>query len=99
VARIEPGGVFGWSAALQRDIYTSAAVTVQDSLMYQLRGASLNTICAQYPDTGKILLERLACVIAERLQSTHTHVLGMLTEGINVKSKASRRSSSDDGRK
>lgn len=99
VARIEPGGVFGWSAALQRDVYTSAAMTMQDCLMYQLRGSSLNTICAQYPDTGKILLERLACVIAERLQSTHTHVLGMLTEGIDIKSKGSRRSSTDGRRK
>ena len=27
VARIIPGGVFGWSAALRRDIYTSAAIS------------------------------------------------------------------------
>ena len=32
VARIEPGGVFGWSAALGRDVYTSGAVALQDSV-------------------------------------------------------------------
>ncbi len=82
VARIEPGGVFGWSAALQRDIYTSGAETVQGTVAYCIRGANLNTLCARYPQTGKIFLERLASVIVERLSSTHTQVLGILTQGI-----------------
>jgi CRP-like cAMP-binding protein len=96
VARIEPGGVFGWSAALQRDLYTSDALTTQECLAYRIRSSSLNTICAQYPDTGKILLERFASVIAERLRSTHTQVLGMLTDGMDLKSKPPRRSTKND---
>lgn len=99
VAHIEPGGVFGWSAALRREVYTSAAVSMNASLVYRIRGASLIAICDQYPDTGKIFLERLASVIAKRLQSTHTHILGMLTEGMDSKSKNPRRSSRNDRRK
>lgn len=99
VARIEPGGVFGWSSALQRDVYTSAAIAMQDSLMYRIRGISLNVLCAQHPDTGKIFLEHLASVIAQRLQSTHTHILGMLTEGMDAKSRNPKRSSLNDRRK
>jgi CRP/FNR family transcriptional regulator, cyclic AMP receptor protein len=83
VARIEPGGVFGWSAALRRDIYTSGAETVQESVAYCIRGANLNVLCAQYPQTGKIFLERLASVIVERLSSTHTQVLDILTQGMH----------------
>jgi len=96
VARIDPGGVFGWSSALQRDVYTSAAITTQESFACRLRGSNLHTICAQYPDTGKILLERLASVIAERLRSTHTQVLGMLTMGMGIKSDCSGKGTKND---
>lgn len=96
VARIEPGGVFGWSAALRRDVYTSGAFAVQDSLAYRIRGTNLPVICNQYPETGKILLERLAGVIAERLRSTHTQVLGILTQGMDTEGSCMRRNSQDD---
>jgi CRP/FNR family transcriptional regulator, cyclic AMP receptor protein len=85
VAHIIPGGVFGWSAALGREIYTSEAVAVQSCVACCLRGSSLSAIRELYPETGKILLDRLASVIAERLASTHTQVLGILTKGIDVK--------------
>ena len=82
VTRIEPGGVFGWSAALGRVEYTSAAIAVVDSEAYQLRGEGLSRICAQYPETGVVILGRLASVIAERLQSTHNQILSMLSQGL-----------------
>lgn len=91
VARIGPGGVFGWSAALRRDIYTSGASAVQESLAYRIRGSNLPVICSKYPETGGLLLERLASVIAERLRSTHTQVLGILTQGIDWNDNCSRR--------
>ncbi len=90
VARIEPGGVFGWSAAIRRDVYTSGAVAVQDSLTYCILGSNLHIICAQYPETGMMFLDRLASVIAERLRSTHTQVLGILTQGLNEGSFSKR---------
>lgn len=80
VARIEPGGVFGWSAALRRDLYTSGALAVDDSLAFRIRGSSLQVLAAQSPKTAEILLERLAGVIAERLRGTHTQVLEILTQ-------------------
>jgi len=82
VTRIEPGGVFGWSAALGRVEYTFAAIAVVDSEAYQLRGEGLSRICAQYPETGVVILGRLASVIAERLQSTHNQILSMLSQGL-----------------
>src|SRR5664279_1044976 len=56
VTRIESGGVFGWSAALGRVEYTSAAIAVVDSEAYQLCGEGLSRICAQYPETGVVIL-------------------------------------------
>ncbi len=96
VAHIVPGGVFGWSAALQRDAYTSGAFTLQPCIAYCLRGASLQLICSEHPETGKMLLERLASVIAARLRSTHVQVLGILTQGIDKESDCKRRNSSYD---
>jgi CRP-like cAMP-binding protein len=84
VARIEPGGVFGWSAALRRDVYTSGAVTMQNSAAFRIQGTGLLEFRAQYPTTGALLLDRLAGGIAERLRSTHTHVLDLLTRGVET---------------
>lgn len=98
VARIEPGGVFGWSAALGRDVYTSGAISTQESLAYRIRGSNFHAICKEYPETGQIFLERLASVIARRLHSTHTQVLSILTEGMGSKAGSSRRRIKD-GRK
>jgi len=96
VARIEPGGVFGWSSALGRDVYSSGATAVQESTALCIRGSNLQVVCTQYPETGNILLERLASVIAERLRSTHTQVLGMLTQGMDAAAECPRRNSSND---
>lgn len=96
VARIDPGGVFGWSAALRRDEYTSGARTVQASDVYCMHGASLARICAKYPETGRVFVERLASVIAERVRSTHTQVLKILTQKIETDERFLRRSSKND---
>lgn len=96
VARIEPGGVFGWSAAIGRDVYTSGAMAVQESLTYRIRGASLQAMCKAHPETGQIFLERLAGVIAERLRSTHTQVLGILTQSMAVEHIPTKRRSKND---
>ena len=83
VARIEPGGVFGWSAALHRDVYTSGAFAHEKSQAFGIRGADLAVICADHPEVGAILLDRLASVIARRLQDTQTQVRDILTQGID----------------
>jgi CRP-like cAMP-binding protein len=96
VARILPGGVFGWSAALGRDIYTSAAVCVLPVIAYRLRSQYLQQLCDCHPDTGGILLDRLARVIAERMRNTHPQILQILTEGVDPSGKCKPRSNKDD---
>jgi len=82
VAELEAGDVFGWSAALGRRTYTSSAVALDDSRMLSVRGQVLRRLCESHPKTGVVILERLAEVIAERLRSTHKHVVEMLREGM-----------------
>jgi len=82
VADIEPGGVFGWSAALNRPAYTSSAVAIEAGEAISISGEKLRHLCEAYPKTGVVILERLAEVIAERLNSTHAAVIGLLQEGV-----------------
>jgi len=82
VARIRPGGVVGWSAALHSHKYTSAALTSEESQLLRVRGTDLRSICEQQPDLSQVLLDNLAGIIAERLRSTHPQVLALLQLGL-----------------
>jgi len=83
VADIDVGDVFGWSAALGRNFYTSCAVTKSESKVLSIRGDTLRELCTSHPETGVIILERLAGVIAERLRNTHQKVVELLWRGVN----------------
>jgi CRP-like cAMP-binding protein len=82
VARILPGGVVGWSAALGSRMYTSGAYCTGDTQLLRIRGTDLRKLCEQNADTGVILLDRLAAVIAQRLTNTHDQVLALLEIGL-----------------
>lgn len=82
VAKVRPEGVVGWSAALGSPLYTSSAVCMADSRMLMVRGEDLRLLCDNNPEVGAQLLERLAAVIAQRLRSTHNHVVALLRQGL-----------------
>jgi CRP-like cAMP-binding protein len=82
VARVRPGGLVGWSALIGRRFYTSAVICTADAEMLRVRGADLQKLCEQDPETGVLVLERLANVIAERLRNTHPQVLSLLENSI-----------------
>lgn len=86
VARINDGGVFGWSAALGREAYTSAAISTENGEAIRLSAANLHRLCEQSPQIGSAFLDRLAGVIAERIQNTHDQVLAILTQGMDTNS-------------
>jgi CRP/FNR family cyclic AMP-dependent transcriptional regulator len=96
VARIQVGEVFGWSAALGREVYTSSAEAVRDGLAFRIRAASLQRLCECDPEAGGILLERLADSIAERLRNTNSSVLEILSQGVDRKGNCSKRSGIDE---
>jgi CRP/FNR family cyclic AMP-dependent transcriptional regulator len=84
VARVQPGSIVGWSAALGSRRYTSSAACTTCTQLLRVRGDDLRRLCLQHPDTGEIFLDRLATVIAERLHSTHDLVLSLLQLGLNT---------------
>lgn len=84
VARVQPGSIVGWSAALGSRCYTSSAVCTTYTQLLRVRGDDLRRLCLQHPDTGTVFLDRLATVIAERLHSTHDLVLSLLQLGLTT---------------
>jgi CRP-like cAMP-binding protein len=84
VGHIRPGGVFGWSAILGRQVYTSIALAAVESSAIRIRGAELRELCERKPLTGLAILEKLAAGIAERLNSTHNQIYTMLVESMDL---------------
>jgi CRP-like cAMP-binding protein len=84
VARVQPGSIVGWSAALGSRRYTSSAMCTSYTQLLRVRGDDLRRLCLQHPDTGNVFLDRLATVIAERLNSTHDMVLSLLQLGLTA---------------
>jgi len=82
VARVHPGGIVGWSAALRNPAYTSGAICETYTQMLRVRGDDLRSLCYQQPETGFVILERLARVIAERLRYSQEQVLELLMQGL-----------------
>ncbi len=84
VARVHCEGVVGWSAVLGSPIYTSSSVCSTDCRLLRVRGDDLRALCENHPDTGKLILERLAAMIAIRLRNTHEHVIALLQQGLQI---------------
>ncbi len=82
VARVHPGSVVGWSAALGNPAYTSGAVCETYTQMLRVRGYDLRLLCNADPDVGFLILERLAKVIAERLRKGQDQILALLLQGL-----------------
>ena len=84
VAKVQKGGVFGWSAAFGSGAYTSGAVCIARSKLLKVPGEDLKILRQNHPDTGILILERLASVVAERLKcsATHNQVVALLEHGL-----------------
>jgi CRP/FNR family transcriptional regulator, cyclic AMP receptor protein len=82
MTHVQPGGIFGWSAAMGNPTYTSGAVCALDSEVLRIRGADLRMLCEKNPDLGKVILDRLSAIIAERQHSQQGRVNSMLANGM-----------------
>ncbi len=82
VSEVDQGGVFGWSSALGSKSYTSSAICTECGIFIRLDGENLKNICQEYPETGILILNRLAGVIAQRLRGTHKQVVALLHRGL-----------------
>lgn len=73
VTRVQPGGVFGWSAAVGNPNYTSAAICSMDSVVLSIRGQDIVDLCSRNHRIGNVLLDRISLVIADRRRQQRSY--------------------------
>ncbi|MBT3322355.1 MAG: cyclic nucleotide-binding domain-containing protein [Anaerolineae bacterium] len=82
ITSVKSGDVFGWSAIAGDRAYTSGAACKTECQAMRIQGEDLRNLCIQHPQTGEILLDRLAESVSTRWQNAHTQVRDILTQGI-----------------
>ena len=78
VAHMEKGGLFGWSAVVGSENYTSSATAIKEVKAFRVRGTELRKFCVEHPEAGKDILERLADGVSSRWKDAHRQVQSIL---------------------
>jgi CRP/FNR family transcriptional regulator, cyclic AMP receptor protein len=87
VSHVEKGGLFGWSAVIGREKYTSSAIAIEDVEAFRVRGTDLRKFCLENPEAGKDILERLADSVTPRWNDAQKQVTALLVQGILARSE------------
>jgi len=82
VTHVDVGGLFGWSALVGSQKYTSSAMAIEDLLAVRMRGRDLRKLCAEHPDAGKVILDRLASAVSTRWMDAHEQIKSILESGM-----------------
>lgn len=85
VAHVENGGLFGWSAVVGSEKYTSSAVAIEALEAVRIRGSALRKLCQEYPDAGKDILGSLASSVSGRWKDANEQVKSILSLGLQGK--------------
>jgi len=86
ISHVEKDGLFGWSAVVGSEKYTSSAVAIEDVEAVRVRGSELRKFCLEHPEAGKDILERLADGVSSRWKDAHKQIKSLLVQGMAVKS-------------
>jgi CRP-like cAMP-binding protein len=78
LAVIQPGSAFGWSAALRRAYYTSAAICRTDAQLLTISAHALHKLMSDDPELASVLLERAALMAGSRLDCLGQQVIGLV---------------------
>ena len=87
ISHVGKGGIFGWSAVVGSDTYTSTAVAIGDVEAFRVHGSDLRKFCREHPQEGKDILERLADGVSSRWKDAHKQVQSILLQGITENRK------------
>jgi CRP-like cAMP-binding protein len=84
VTRLREGDVLGWSTVLGNSSYTSSAVCTTNVSVLQITGTDLRNLVAEHPQTGKMVMDRLAAAVSPRWKDAQTQVRAMLHKGMEL---------------
>ena len=84
VSHVEKSGLFGWSAVVGSEKYTSSAIAIDAVNAFRVRGSELRQFCIEHPEAGKTILERLADGASSRWKDAHKQVQSILLHGLGT---------------
>jgi len=87
ISHVGKGGLFGWSAVVGSEKYTSTAIAIADVEAFRVHGSELRKFCREHPEAGKDILEHLADGVSSRWKDAHKQVQSILFQGITENSK------------
>ena len=85
IQHVEKDGLFGWSAVVGSEKYTSSAIAIEALEAVRLRGSDLRKLCVDHPEAGKDILESLAGAVSSRWKDANEQVKSILLQGLKVK--------------
>jgi CRP-like cAMP-binding protein len=74
LTRLREGDVFGWSAVVGSPCYTSSIISEMEVEAVRVRGKDLLKLLNESPETGRIVMDRLARVVSPRWENAHAQV-------------------------
>ncbi len=80
--RIRAGGVFGWSAVLGNPAYSSSVVCSTPCEVLMVYGDDLRELQELHPQTGQLILDRLARAVSSRWVEAQQQVKAMIKKGV-----------------
>jgi len=85
ISHVEKDGLFGWSAVVGSEKYTSSAIAIEKLETLRIRGSALRKLCVEHPEAGREILERLASSVSSRVNDAQSQVKSMLEQGLKDK--------------
>ena len=84
ISHVGKDSLFGWSAVVGSQTYTSSVTAIEDLETYRIRGSRLRNLCIQYPEAGRDILERLAGAVSSRWTNAQEQVKAILVQGMQT---------------
>jgi CRP-like cAMP-binding protein len=78
LTRLRDGDVFGWSAVIGSPRYTSSAISDSRIDAIRIHRKDLWNLLTNEPETGKILIDRLAQIVSPRWKNAHEQIQPLL---------------------
>jgi CRP-like cAMP-binding protein len=78
LTRLREGDVFGWSAVVGSPHYTSSIISESEVEAIRIRGNRLLKLFSDAPETGKVVMDRLARIVSPRWGNAQAQVQSLL---------------------
>lgn len=88
VSHVEKGDLFGWSAVIGSEKYTSSAIAIEDVEAFRVRGTELRRFCLENPEAGEDILKRLADGVTARWNDAQKQVMTLLVQSVLARPEA-----------